>query len=104
MITFINIPKLDGKFVKVYSRLYNDGYRMKVFSCQALDLSDVHFTSFQGWWVWLQNGSDWPQMGQIWVFFRSDFSAFGAGAPNALESDLKKPLICKPTIPACVYC
>ena len=32
-----------------------------------------------------------PQMGQIQGFFRSDFSAFGAGAPNALKSDLKKP-------------
>ena len=29
-------------------------------------------------------------MGQIRGFFRSDFSAFGAGAPNALKSDLKK--------------
>ena len=27
-------------------------------------------------------------------FFRSDFSAFGAGAPNALKSDLKNPRIC----------
>ena len=48
----------------------------------------------QGWYVWLQIGSDWPQMGQIRGFFRSDFSALGAGAPNALESDLKKPRIC----------
>ena len=30
--------------------------------------------------IWTQNGSDWPQMGQIRVFSRSDFSAFGA--PN----------------------
>ena len=30
-------------------------------------------------------------MGQIRGFFRSDFSAFGAGAPNALKSDLKIP-------------
>ena len=35
-----------------------------------------------------------PQMGQIRGFFRSDFSTFGAGAPNALKSDLKKPRIC----------
>ena len=27
-------------------------------------------------------------------FFRSDFSAFGAGALNVLKSDLKKPRIC----------
>ena len=33
-------------------------------------------------------------MGQIRGFFRSDFSAFGTGAPNALKSDLKKPRIC----------
>ena len=33
-------------------------------------------------------------MGQIRGFIRSDFSAFGAGAPNALKSDLKKPRIC----------
>ena len=33
-------------------------------------------------------------MGQIRDFFRSDFSAFGAPAPNALKSDLKKPRIC----------
>ena len=30
-------------------------------------------------------------MGQIRGFFRSDFSVFGAEAPNALKSDLKKP-------------
>ena len=35
-----------------------------------------------------------PQIGQIRDFFRSDFSTFGAGAPNALKSDLKKPRIC----------
>ena len=33
-------------------------------------------------------------MGQIRAFFRSDLSAFGAGAPNALKSDLKKARIC----------
>ena len=33
-------------------------------------------------------------MEQIRGFFRSDFSAFGAGAPNTLKSDLKKPRIC----------
>ena len=33
-------------------------------------------------------------MGQIRGFFRSDFSAFGAPAPNALKSDLKKSRIC----------
>ena len=33
-------------------------------------------------------------MGQIRGFFRSDFSAFGAPAPKALKSDLKKPRIC----------
>ena len=32
--------------------------------------------------------------GQIRSFFRADFSAFGAGAPNALKSDLKKLRIC----------
>ena len=30
-------------------------------------------------------------MGQIRGFLRSDFSAFGAPAPNALKSVLKKP-------------
>ena len=34
------------------------------------------------------------QIGQIRDFFRSDFSAFGAPAPYALKSDLKKPRIC----------
>ena len=41
-------------------------------------------------------------MGNIRGFFRSDFSAFGAGAPNALKSDLKANLThfgAKPTIP-----
>ena len=47
----------------------------------------------QGCRVWLQIGSVWPQTGQI-RFFSSDFNAFGAGAPNALKSDLKKPRIC----------
>ena len=32
--------------------------------------------------VWLQIGSDWPQMRQIRDFFRSNFSAFGAPAPS----------------------
>ena len=31
-----------------------------------------------------------PKWDKSWAFFRSDFSAFGAGAPNALKSDLKK--------------
>ena len=35
-----------------------------------------------------QNGSDWPQMGQIRDFFRSDFSTFWRGAN---KSDLKNP-------------
>ena len=35
-----------------------------------------------------------PKMGEIQEFFRSDFSAFGAPAPNALKSDLKKSRIC----------
>ena len=26
--------------------------------------------------IWTQNGSDWPQMGHIPDFFRSDFSTF----------------------------
>ena len=30
----------------------------------------------QGYQVWLQNGSPWPQMEQIRNFFRSDFSTF----------------------------
>ena len=38
-----------------------------------------------------QIGPKWDKSG---AFFRSDFSAFGAGAPNALKSDLKKPRIC----------
>ena len=33
-------------------------------------------------------------MGQIRGVFRSDFSVFGASAPNALKSDLKKLRIC----------
>ena len=40
--------------------------------------------------VWFQSGSDWPQMGQIWGFFRSDFSAFGANLTH---------FGAKPTIP-----
>ena len=31
-----------------------------------------------------------PKMDKSGTFFRSDFSAFGAGAPTALKSDLKK--------------
>ena len=31
------------------------------------------------------------QIGQIRDFFRSDFSTFGASAPNALKSNLKSP-------------
>ena len=40
------------------------------------------------------NGQIGPQMGQIRGFFRSDFIAFDAGAPNALKSDSKMPRIC----------
>ena len=36
-------------------------------------------------------GPKWDKSG---FFFRSDFSAFDAPAPNALKSDLKKPRIC----------
>ena len=44
----------------------------------------------QGWQVWLQSGSDWPQMGQIRGFFRSDFRTFGSSTHFGA----------KPTIPA----
>ena len=68
------------------------------YSCSIVSLIEYldhishHSHLEQG--VWLQSGSDWPQMGEIWGFLRSDFSAFGAGAPNALKSDLRKPRIC----------
>ena len=35
-----------------------------------------------------------PKRDKSEAFFRSDFSAFGAGAPNSLNSDLKKTRIC----------
>ena len=58
----------------------------------------------------VQIGPKWDKSG---AFFRSDFSAFGAPAPNVLKSDLKKPGFvpfganlnhfgAKPTIPASV--
>ena len=66
---------------------------------------------------YLQRWSHCPQMGQIWDFFRSDFSTFWLGSPsqNVLKSDLKKSPICpiyaNPThfgvkldIPAIRYC
>ena len=40
--------------------------------------------------MWLQSGLDWPQLGQIRDFFRSDFSTFGSYEPNVLISYLKK--------------
>ena len=34
---------------------------------------------------WAQSRSDWPQMGQILDFFRSDFITFWHGAPKCTE-------------------
>ena len=34
------------------------------------------YTLGLGHQIWTQNGSDWPQMGQIRDFFRSDFNTF----------------------------
>ena len=42
-------------------------------------------------WVRLAIGPKWDKSG---AFSDQDFSAFGAGAPNALKSDLKMPRIC----------
>ena len=51
-------------------------------------------SSSEGDLIWTQNGSDWPQMGQIRDFFRSDFSTFWRWRQNVLKSDLKKSRIC----------
>ena len=32
-----------------------------------------------------QSGYDWPQIGQIWDFFRSDFSTFWLDEPKCTE-------------------
>ena len=32
----------------------------------------------QVWQIWNQSVSDWPEMGQIRDFFKSDFSTFGS--------------------------
>ena len=45
-------------------------------------------TSRSGYQIWAQNRSDWPKMGQIRDFFRSDFSLI---EPNVLKTDLKSP-------------
>ena len=46
--------------------------------CTALETRDVKFG--------IQNGSDWPQMGQIRDFFRSDLSTFWHGEPKCTET------------------
>ena len=45
-------------------------------------------SSHQGFQIWHQIGSDWPQMGQIWDFLKSVSVHFGT------ETDLKKSKIC----------
>ena len=42
----------------------------------------------QGEQIWAQSGSDWSQMRQIWVIFRSD------SEPKCSESALEKSRIC----------
>ena len=43
------------------------------------------FYVIQGCKVWLQSGSDWPQMEQIRDFLRLYFSAFGSYSKNVLK-------------------
>ena len=46
---------------------------------------------YQGCQIWAQSGSDWPQMGQIQDFFRSDSVHFGSARQNVLKLILKSP-------------
>jgi len=47
----------------------------------------------QGSQIRVQSGSDWPQMGKIRDFFRSDFHTFSSWIQIVLKSDLKKSRI-----------
>ena len=46
----------------------------------------------RGGQIWVQSGSDWPQMGHIRDFFISDFSTFWRGAPKCTEIWYEKNL------------
>ena len=48
-------------------------------------LKTYFITSNQILQIWSQSGSDWPQIGHIWDFFRSDFSVFWCRAPRCTE-------------------
>ena len=45
----------------------------------------VTYRCAHGYQIWPQNGSDWPQMGQIREIFRSDSVHFGAPRQNVLN-------------------
>ena len=38
-----------------------------------IEIMEKKSVLIQGYQIWAQSGSDWPQMGQIRNFFRSDF-------------------------------
>ena len=46
--------------------------------------SDI-VTKNQGCYIWTQSGTDWPHVGQIRDFFRSDFSTFWLSEPKCTK-------------------
>ena len=72
----------------LFSVLYNETFSLNTpHTLISIKPNKTHYIDvlMQGWQVWLQSGSDWPQMGQIRGFFRSDFSVFGVGTLHNTE-------------------
>ena len=63
-----------GAFPNDVTRFYSAELIMAIEYMQQQGV--VHRYAFLAGQVWVQSGSDWPQMGKIWDFFRSDFRTF----------------------------
>ena len=80
---FMTVLYFMSRYMCVFDYLWNryrccwrhDGAGWQ--SCRLLGYSPFILQTWRrGDQIWTQNGSDWPQMGQIRDFFRSDFSTF----------------------------
>ena len=78
-----------------------------IFSSQLRQIHDI-----SSWKLTIQSGeargypgvSDWPQMGQMWDFLRSDLSSFWSREQKLLNYDLKKSRICPILVGNLTYC
>ena len=83
---YLNIVMNNRWLIDIYSNIY-------VFQI-PLFITILHESMKQGWQIWAQSGLGQPLVGQIWDFFRSNFSTFWLHRVKLIKFDLKKSQIC----------